>query len=166
MAPPPAVPAAVGGWLKTAEQQFAGYLRTKSHAPSTVHAVLLRWAKESLTLAAYDRPQAADNLGIQISDPHVQTYLAACSPPPASVPARDFTNTFRDPVGCLDGILRAQGRSAVGKGSTMDDVIRALSGSDLTVVCARVPDIDRLLTLAWSLVTTPPPATTPRQSPP
>ena len=101
----------------TAEQQFVNHLRAKSHKPATVHAVLLRWAKESLTLAAYDRPQASDKLGIQISHLDVQKYLAACSPPPSSVPDAIFTDTFRQPVDCTDRIRAAQGLPAVGKGS-------------------------------------------------
>ena len=155
MAPPPSLPADVGGWLTTAEQQFLSHLRAKSHKPATVHAVLLRWAKESLTLAAYDRPQAADKLGLQITHTQVQKHLAKCVPAPGSVHDAVFTDTFRLPVTCVDGILTAQGLPAVGKGAFMDDVIRALSGNDLAVVCARVPDIDRLLQLAWSLVTAP-----------
>ena len=151
----------MGAWLVTAEQQFQNHLRSKSHKPVTVHAVLLRWAKESLTLAAYDRPQAGDKLGLQILHPDVQKYLAACVPRPASIHEAVFTDTFRHPVACIDGILGAQGLPAVGKGSFMDDVVRALSGDDLAVVCARVPDVDRLLHLAWSLVTAPPPALPP-----
>jgi hypothetical protein len=166
MAPPPLLPAAVGAWLAIAEPQFLGHLRAKSHHPATVHAVMLRWAKESLTLAAYDRPQAGDKLGLQIQHPAVQKYLAACARPPGSIPDAEFTDTFRQPVDCIDGALRAQGLSPVGKGSFFDDVIRALSGNDLAVVCARVRDVDRLLRLAWSLVAAPPPALAPAPPPP
>jgi hypothetical protein len=166
----PAEPANVAGWHASAETRLTEHLRARATHPATVHGIVLRWAKESLTLAAYDLAAMKDKLGVDAAGPAVQRFLADCTPSPGGVPDGLFTDTFRKPVPCVDALREAQGLPGIGKGSSLDDVLFALAPTEVDVVCRRVPDVDRLLALAWRLALGvasaptpgPPPAATPR----
>jgi hypothetical protein len=148
----------VSAWHASAEERFVAHLRGRAAKadPNRVHGIVLRWAKESLTLAAYDRRVIREWLGIDTSHPEVQAFLAECNPPPSGIADDQFTDTFRRPVSCVDQLRKASGLSPIGKGSSMDDVIMALDAEDMEAVARRVPDVDRLVSLAWRLATAPP----------
>ena len=146
----------VSGWLMTTEQSFEAHLRggagNSSVPPSTVHGVVLRWSKESLLLGAYDRAAMKEHLDVDVQCAPVQTFLQKCVPPPTTVPTSLFSDTYRHPMRCIHALRKAQGLHDVNKkAADIDDVLRALSGTDLTVVCDRVPDMDRVLDRVWSL---------------
>ncbi|HEY2514526.1 MAG TPA: hypothetical protein VGI39_26865 [Polyangiaceae bacterium] len=151
--PPPHSPEAVAEWHIAAEAAFVEHLRGRAAGgePSTVHGLVLRWAKESLSLAAFDRIAAGEKLGVDTAHPRVVTLFERCNPDPRAVSDALFTDAYRRPIACMDDLRRASGLPAVGKGSELDDVINALAGEDVEAVCRRVPDIDRLLKLAWQL---------------
>ncbi len=149
----------VPSWHASAEVRFIDHLRERAEHPATVHGLVLRWAKESLTLAAYDRPATRSKLGIDPSHPGVQQFLAGCVPPPQDVADPVFTDHYQHPITCVDKLRKSQGLPAVGKGTSMDDVLVALTAADIPVVCQRVPDVDRLVALAWQLAMGAPAAT-------
>jgi hypothetical protein len=151
----PAAPEDVSDWHKSAETVFVELIRQacreSSMPPDTVHGIALRWAKESVVLAAYDCYASKDKLGIDIERKEVAEFLAKCAPPPEQVKRSMFSNTYRHPVRCIDGLLKSQGLPVLGKGPEYDDVLLALKGEDLGKVCERVPDVDRLVNLVWGL---------------
>ncbi len=153
----PLHPDEVAGWHAAAERTFEEHLRARAtnDEPSTVHGIVLRWAKESLALAAYDRAAVADKLGVPGTDPELKAFLSRCKPSPDAVSSALFSDTYRRPVRCLDDLRNAQGLAPVGKGVALDDVIGAIRAEDVGVVCERVPDVDRLIALAWRLTSAP-----------
>lgn len=155
-APPPAA-AAIDGWHAAAERAWQGWLRSKC-APdgppvTTVHGVVLRWAKESVLLAGFDQPAWARFLEVDASAPAVQTELRRqCTPHPSEVPDGLFTNTFRRPLSCLKLLRQACKLSRLDKNDvSIDDAVSALVRESLPTLLARVPDLARLTSLIWSL---------------
>ena len=152
---PPVSVADVPRCHQTAEQAFVEKIRgacsKSSTPPHTVHGIALRWCKESIVLGAYDNAAFKDKLGIDVEKAGVAMFLAQCSPRPDQVEPRIFSDTYRQPVRCIDGLLKAQGLASLGKCPEHDDTLRALKGDSLGKVCERVPDLERLLRLVWRL---------------
>jgi hypothetical protein len=156
---PAAPPAAadVHAWLSTAEQAWQQHLRAlcEGAPPSTVHGRILRWSKESLLLAGYDREPVRRTLGIDVQHEGVRSFLNRCIPLPSALPAAGFTDTFRKPLRCLQEMDEAQrGRRASDLSKNVpeiDDALRALAREDHVTVAERVPDIDRIVDLIWQL---------------
>jgi len=99
-APPPQDPAQIDEWHGVAEATWTEYLRARSpdSVPrETVHGVVLRWSKESLLLAGFDRPPTAEHLKIDVSRAGVSAFLRSCSPDPSTVEMARFSNAFRRP---------------------------------------------------------------------
>jgi hypothetical protein len=168
VAPPPARAAGVPAWLATAEQAWQQHLRGLcDNAPrTTVHGRILRWSKESVVLAGYDREAVKQHLGIDIQTAALEKHLARCVPAPASIKNDEFSNTFPKPLRCLkelDEAQRAPRASGLVKNAPeLDDALRALVRDDHAVIAERVPDIDRLADLIWQLaMPAPPPAAPP-----
>jgi hypothetical protein len=125
----PLGPSSVDEWHEKAEPLLLSELRCRCEdAPvDTVHGIVLRWSKESVVLAAYDVATARSRLGIDLEEEKTAEFLAACAPPPASVADQDFTNTYRKPIRCIDGLRAARGLPAIGKGPEHDDTLNALT---------------------------------------
>ena len=147
-------PSDVLSWHASAEATWQVHLRSlaaSTAAPaSTVHGMVLRWSKESLVLAGYNSGAAKDLLGIDASSAEGLATLAACDPHPASVEPKAFTDTFRRPLKCLSDLAP---RRRLKNSPEVDDALRALAAtaSQRDVVCARVPDIDRIADRIWQL---------------
>jgi hypothetical protein len=158
-----APPGDIEAWLVAAEQAWQGDLRglCQSSPAGTVHGRVLRWSKESLVLAGYDRTAVKERLGIDVQAEKVRAHLAACKPPPTSVSDALFTSTYRKPLQCLtdlDRIQRKLGASSLAKNAPeLDDALRDLARDDLSIVAQRVPDIDRFADLIWQLASPQPP---------
>lgn len=155
---PPTLPDEVTQWYISSEQAWENHLRDKcrdSAPPGTVHGLILRWSKESLLLAGYDREPLREHLGIDLTSDAVQAFLARCQPLPADVADCNFTDTYRHPWRCLSGLRNARGLPVLSKNCPeMDDALRALAGSQhRATLYARVPDIDLLTRLIWKLET-------------
>lgn len=175
---PPTAAASVPAWLETAEQTWQEHLRGLcNNAPkATVHGRILRWSKESVVLAGYDRDPIKQTLGIDLQAVAVKEHLARCVPAPSTIENQDFSNTFRKPLRCLkelDEAQRALRDSALAKNAPdLDDALRGLVRTDCAIIAERVPDIDRLADLVWQLVmpaplpTAPAEVTTPEASSP
>lgn len=154
---PPVAPDAVAEWHANASSIWQRWLRDRCDpagpAPTTVHGVVLRWAKESVVLAGYDQPAAASHLGVDPNTPDARTMLdELCPVHPGAVAPALFTDTFRRPLGCLDLLRRARKLGALKKNApAIDDAIKALMRDSLAIVRARVPDLDRLAALIWDL---------------
>lgn len=150
---PPKAAADVSSWHSAAERDWNDHLRSlcdPSVAPDTVHGRVLRWSKESLALAGYDRRASMlDTLGIDIESDFVRNTLRACSPPPTDVADEAFSDTYSRPLRCLRGL---QPDKAVQKNAPeIDDALRALAKNDLALICKRVPDLERLVDLILEL---------------
>jgi hypothetical protein len=154
---PPAEEAALPSWLAAAERAWQNHLRAlcDKAPPGTVHGRVLRWAKESLVLAGYDREAVKLHLGIDLQSPAIREHLARCSPDPSTVDPSLFSSTFRKPLRCLtelDGAQRAPRPPSLSKNAPeLDDALRALAREDSTLVAERAPDIDRIADLVWQL---------------
>lgn len=168
---PPAHDSALPAWLAAAERAWQDHLRAlcDKAPPGTVHGRVLRWAKESLVLAGYDREAAKLHLGIDLQSPTVREHLARCSPDPQAVAPPLFSSTFRKPLRCLtglDGAQRAPRPPSLSKNAPeLDDALRALAREDSALVTARVPDIDRIADLVWQLAAPGPSALRPPGAP-
>ena len=154
--PAPAAVSEIAAWHSGAERAFERHLRDQcaqgSAPPASVHGIVLRWSKESLVLAAYDRSAMSDHLSIEVTHPGVATYLQSCLPVPATVAEGIFTDTFRRPRACVDGLSKARGRHSIPKNAPeVDDALDALSSVDVSLVCSRTPDIDRIVVRVWEL---------------
>ncbi|HLM72690.1 MAG TPA: hypothetical protein VK459_08360 [Polyangiaceae bacterium] len=81
---PPGDVEAIAGWHAAAEREWQEHLRAQcdpSGPPvTTVHGVVLRWAKESLLLAGYDQPAMEGHIEVDAGRPEVATVLARCAP--------------------------------------------------------------------------------------
>jgi hypothetical protein len=154
---PPTDAANVPAWLATAEQAWQEHLhRLCDNAPkATVHGRVLRWSKESLVLAGYDRDSIKQTLGIDVHTAALKEHLARCIPTPGTIKDAAFSDTFPRPLRCLkelDEAQRAPRASALVKNSPdFDDSLRALVQNDCATIAGRVPDIDRLAHLVWQL---------------
>jgi hypothetical protein len=161
---PPASTADLAAWLSAAEQAWQDHLQSLcNNAPkTTVHGRILRWSKESLVLAGYDREAAKQHLGLDMQSPTLKEHLARCVPVPASVANASFSSTFRRPLRCLTELDEAQRAprpsSLIKNAPELDDTLRALVRDDCALVAERVPDIDRLADLMWQLAMPAPPA--------
>lgn len=151
----------LSSWITSAERAWETHLRSLcvTAPPSTVHGGVLRWSKESLVLAGYDRASFARILGIDAQSSPVAEHLSRCSPIPSRVEAASFSNTFRAPLRCLGDLDSAQRSPRPGvlskNAPELDDVLRALARDDCASIAERVPDIDRLADSIWRLVTDP-----------
>ncbi len=154
---PPKDAATVGAWHLQAEAAWTTWLRQRCAAagpPSTtVHGVVLRWAKESVLLAGYDQPALAAHLEIEPDHPDVVAALRDdCTPDPRTVADAAFVDTFRQPLRCTDLLGKARKLPPIDKNAPeIDDAIRDLTRQSLSIVRARVPDLARLATLTWTL---------------
>lgn len=163
---PPSEPTSVAAWHHEASSKWETWLRDRRDpagpAPSTIHGVVLRWCKESFVLAGYDQPLATLHLRIDLA--HVGTaalLVGECQPDPAKVADAAFTDTFRKPRPCLDAMRKAQKLSPIAKNAPeIDDMLDALAKdrAGLAMLRARVPDLDRLAALIWTLHRGSPPA--------
>ena len=159
----PDAAAQVASWHLAAERTWQAYLRARcpadGPASSTVHGIVLRWAKESAALAGYD--QAASRTALDLAEgDRANALLATCSPDPRNVPDAAFTDTFRRPLGCLR-LLRPD-RTLEKMSPEIDDAIKAFAKHQPALLRARVPDLARIADLVWTLhgATPTPPATT------
>jgi hypothetical protein len=155
-APPPDVTAR-DAWHAAAERDWQVWLHSQC-APdgppvTTVHGLLLRWAKESVLLAGFDQPAWKQFLEVDTSARAVQTELRRqCTPHPSEVSDVLFTNTFRRPLSCLQIVRQACKLGRLHKNDvTIDDAVYALARESLPTILARVPDLARLTSLIWSL---------------
>lgn len=159
VAHPPASDADVAAWHAATEQAWESHLRglCDTAPPATVHGRVLRWAKESVVLAGYDRDAAKQHLGIDLQSTSIKEHLALCSPVPSTVENASFSSTFRKPLRCLtdlDTTQRAPRPPALSKNAPeLDDALRALAREDCALIAERVPDIDRIADLIWQLAT-------------
>lgn len=149
--------AATDDWHAAAERAWQDWLRSQC-APdgppaTTVHGLVLRWAKESVLLAGFDQPAWARILGIDTSAPAVQAELRRqCTPHPGEISNEVFTNTFRRPLPCLQLVRRACNLSRLDKNDVaIDDAVSALARESLSTILARVPDLARLTATIWTL---------------
>ena len=152
--------AEVSVWHQRAERSWQTYLRdrcpTDGPASTTVHGIVLRWAKESAALAGYDQPMSRAALDLPVGD-RANAVLSKCSPDPRTVPDDRFTDTFRKPLGCLR-LLRPD-RTLDKMSPEIDDAIKAFAKHQPLLLRARVPDLARIADLIWDLhgaATTPP----------
>lgn len=156
IAVPPKDAAATPTWHASAEAAWTAWLRQHASGggppATTVHGVVLRWAKESVVLAGYDQP-AATHLEFAAEDPEVTTFLSEiCQPDPRSVSDAAFADTFHRPRHCVDALRKVRKLSPLAKNApAFDDAIRDLTRQSLSVVRARVPDLARLAELIWTL---------------
>lgn len=147
----------VAAWHADATEKWTAWLRSKSDAagpdPKTVHGVVLRWSKESLVLAGYDQPAAAVHLEIDVAHSDVAAALRTqCNVHPSTIEDRLFTDTFRQPRHCVDLLRVARKLRKLPKSAQpFDDALKALAKESLAIVRTRVPDIDQLARLIWSL---------------
>jgi hypothetical protein len=154
-APPDAT--ATDAWHAEVERAWQGWLRSQCDPDgppvTTVHGLVLRWAKESVLLAGFDQPAWVRFLEVDTSALAVQTELRRqCTPYPSEVPDVSFTSTFRRPLSCLHLVRQACRLSRLDKNDVaIDDALYALARESLPTVLARVPDLGRLTSLIWSL---------------
>ena len=163
--------APIGAWHQHAIDEWTSYLRASvdpSVDPLTVHGHVLRWSKESFALAGYDRPSAANCLGLDLAKPAVLAVLTACKPDPRTILAAEFSDHFRSPLRCLEQLRAESGVPGTTKNAPeVDDCIKALAlaPDHLAVLCARVPDVDRIVDLLWLLAASTPPLQTAPSAP-
>lgn len=153
---PPARVPGVATWHASAARAWQAHLRAQcdpSGPPmTTVHGVVLRWAKESLLLAGYDQPAMEVHLHVAAEHASVAATLARCRPRPQDVGDVLFTDTYRHPSTCIKSLREACGLGALHKSAPdIDDVLRALGRESLAKIRDRVPDIARLAALIWEL---------------
>jgi hypothetical protein len=155
--PKPTDVTATDAWHEEAQRAWEAWLRSQC-APdgppaTTVHGLVLRWAKESVLLAGFDQPAWARLLDLDLSTPAAQAELKRqCTPHPSKVRDDMFTNTFRRPLHCLQLVRQACKLSRLDKNDvTIDDTVSALARESLPTILARVPDLVRLTSMIWSL---------------
>ncbi len=154
--PPPSQAVTAAAWHFAAQHTWQEHLRAQCDPsgppPSTVHGLALRWAKESLLLAGYDRPPMKAHLDVDIQREDIAKALAQCAPPPREVQDQHFTNTYRHPSRCLSLLRKKSGLGPLHKSAPeIDDALSALAKDSLDTLRARVPDMDRLASLIWQL---------------
>lgn len=155
--PKPPDVTAMDAWHEAAERAWQVWLRTQCDPDgppaTTVHGLVLRWAKESVLLAGFDQPAWVRFLDVDTSAPAVQTELRRqCTSHPREVSAELFTNTFPRPLHCLQLMRQACKLSRLDKNDvTIDDAVSALARESLPTILARVPDLAHLTSLIWSL---------------
>lgn len=134
-------------WHSHAETEWQKWLDGYyGSSPSGLHGIVLRWAKESIVLAAYDDSLAKTAVGLDVRLSGASAHISSCVPSPPSVPDADFTNTFRDPLTCIRDLFLANGRQCPRKNNPVyDDLIRDIARHRVTAVYDRVPDIDRVV---------------------
>lgn len=156
---PPREHSALESWQLAAETTWTDYLRSCSEKapPSTVHGALLLWNKESLLLAGFDTPCFGDTLSIDQSSRECEEFLAKCSPKPKELVesrASEFSSHFRNPLKCLTDLHRvtnAKERTLAKNAVEIEDTLRTLATTDSALIAERVPSIDAIAKLIWSL---------------
>jgi hypothetical protein len=156
---PPSAPGddvgAVAAWQRAAERAWSELLRSwtgSSSDPATVHGSLLCWSKESVLLAGFDQPAMKSQMGFDIDDAAVQSFVASCEPSPGAVDARTFSQRYRKPMSCLAKLFDAQKLSFPAKNDpTIDDALRELGRESLAVLRERVDSLRALTELVWRL---------------
>lgn len=177
VAPPPAAAAETDAWYAQADRAWREWLHAQCSPDgpprTTVHGIVLRWAKESVLLAGFDQPAWPQHVEVDVAAPAVQAELRKqCKPHPGAVADAAFTNTFRRPLACLQLVRQACKLSKLDKSDpAIDDALFALARESLPTLLARVPDLARLASLIWSLhsgstthASAPAPAATPAPS--
>jgi hypothetical protein len=148
----------VSAWDSESEGLWETKLREacdSSVPSSTIHGATLRWAQESLALAAYDTEAAKEHLQIDLEKPEVAAMISACSPQPSTVENALFTDTFRKPLRCLDELRRTSCNKSVKKNDVpIEDLLKAAAKTDHAKIAERVPDLDRLAAKIWTLTKT------------
>jgi hypothetical protein len=148
---------ATDDWHAAASRAWEDWLRSQclpdGPPVTTVHGLVLRWAKESVLLAGFDQPAWARHFQVDTSASAVQVELRRqCTPHPSEVPNEVFTNTFRRPLPCLQLVRRICNLGRLDKNDvTIDDAVSALARESLSTILARVPDLARLTSLIWAL---------------
>lgn len=154
---PPKDAASVSAWHSRADVAWSEWLRQRcpadGPATTTVHGLVLRWAKESVVLAGFDQAAAATHLDVSVEHAEVAALLQReCGIDPRGVADAVFTDTFHRPLSCVDQMRRARNLSPIPKNATaIDDMIRDLTRQSLSIVRARVPDLARLADRIWEL---------------
>lgn len=152
---PPADSAEVSAWHADAEVKWRAELHAAcdpSVPHTSVHGVVLRWAKESLLLAGYDCAPVRDRLKLELERAELDAFLKACDPSPSTIAATDFTNTFRKPLRCVNKMRKAIAEEEIKKNAiVIDDVLKLLAFDHHASIAERVPDLDRLAQLVWVL---------------
>lgn len=143
-------------WHQEAEAAWSHYLHSKAGsrvASTTVHGLVLRWSRESVVLAGWDGPSVSDALSIDLENAEVKKALAACDPNPSRVDPAGFTDHFRAPFDCLNNLRRARGLGALDKNDPeVDDALRSMARSELSLIESRVPDLSRLAEQVQALI--------------
>jgi hypothetical protein len=152
----PTIVAEIAAWHAGAAQTWLQWLRDRvdpgGPPPSTVHGIVLRWAKESLVLAGYDQPAWNEHLELDAGHPDIRRALGSCEPRLHVTEDSVFTDTFRRPLDCIKALRRARHLSSLPKTAPqIDYALRALARDSIATICARVPDIARLASLIWDL---------------
>lgn len=160
--PPPSAASEIDAWHAQADRAWRAWLHTQCSPsgppPSTVHGLVLRWAKESALLAGFDQPAWPQHVEVDVTAPAVQAELRKqCKPHPGAVADAAFTNTFRKPLACLQLARQACQLGRLDKSDpAIDDALFALARESLPTLLARVPDLAHLEALIWSLHGVPP----------
>jgi len=143
-------------WHQEAEAAWNHYLHSQVGsriASATVHGLVLRWSRESVVLAGWDGPSVSYALSIDVEHADVKKALAACDPNPLRVDPAGFTDHFRAPFDCLNNLRRARGIVALDKNDPeVDDALRSMARSELSLIESRVPDLTRLAERVRSLI--------------
>jgi len=150
-AKPPERSSEVAGWYERTTQAWQARVRgwvDPSVPEDAVHGVVLRWSRESVVLAGYDLPPFREHLGLDPESAVAQRSLRdECPLLPSTVKDADFTDSFLRPLRCLERLFKAHGGAMPGKNDPrFDDTLRALANAHLDRVCARVPDLDAVVT--------------------
>lgn len=158
---PPSGADAVAAWHEAAERAFQSHLRAQCDPggppTSTVHGVVLRWAKESLLLAGYDQPAMEAHLEVSAEHPDVVAALGRCKPRPQQTDAARFADTFRRPFDCVNLLREARDSAPLHKSAPeIDDALRVLARQSLGAIRERAPDVGRIAALVWRLHAGPP----------
>lgn len=145
-------------WHRLASQALEGRIRGWStRDPERAHGILLRWAKESLILAAHDIDEAIGLLNRDASvDRARESLYADCSPDPRRVEDADFIETFRSTKQCMEVVQASFGLGKLRKSdSRTSEVLRKAAGSDIHRLLGRIPDLralaEKIIALSHSI---------------
>ena len=145
--PRPPEKGATGAWHARATSALEARLRASApRDPDRVHGVLLRWAKETLVLAAHDQTELLAALDRKVPIEAARSMLyRGCNPDPRQVEDAAFVDVFRSPKACMADLAAAFGLGRAKKSDLrFDDLLGKLARADIATPMNRVPDLRRL----------------------
>ena len=140
-------------WITTANTLWTDALRENaSLAQDRIFGRFLRWSKESVVAACFDKPDILAELG-SVDDDVLKLYLKTCVPAaPAAISDDTFVHQFRKPQECLKSGARAVGIGPLSKSSSAIDIaIEKVSSLYLDTLLRRVPDLKLIAELLGEL---------------